>query len=79
MTTTAADANRHFSALLRLVRQGRAVTITSHGRPVARMVPIDQSDAAGDTARALLFARLERARVRKAARWTRDELYERGR
>jgi prevent-host-death family protein len=79
MTTTAADANRHFSALLRRVRLGRAVTITSHGRPVARMVPIDQTDATGDAARALLFARLKRARLHKAARWTRDELYVRGR
>lgn len=36
---TAADANRYFSKLLRDVRDGARVTITSHGRPVAEIGP----------------------------------------
>ncbi len=75
----AADANRQFSALLRAVRDGREYTVTSHGRPVARLVPVGTEGGVSDAARAALFTRLRAARVRKAGRWTRDELYERGR
>ncbi len=74
---TAADANREFSALLRRVREGQSFVVTSHGRPVARIVPFHVKDDLSATARATLFERLTSAPVRKAGRWTRDELYER--
>lgn len=35
----AATANREFSRLLREVRGGNPVVITSHGEPVAKLVP----------------------------------------
>lgn len=78
MTTvvTAAEANRMFSTLLRHVRTGASYIVTSHGKPVARLVPANAGDRLARTARDVLFARLERTRVRKAGRWTRDELYE---
>jgi prevent-host-death family protein len=72
----AADANRMFSALLRRARAGHAVVITSHGKPVARLVPVREGDAVTTAARAALFSRLRRAPARKVRRWTRDELYE---
>ena len=43
-TVSAAAANRRFSELLRRVRQGRRVIVTSHGRPVAKLVPITDAD-----------------------------------
>jgi antitoxin (DNA-binding transcriptional repressor) of toxin-antitoxin stability system len=59
------------------VREGRTYVVTSHDRPVARIVPIGREAATGAAARTALFGRLARERVVKAGRWTRDELYER--
>lgn len=75
---SAADANREFSKLLRQVREGRSFTVTSHGRPVARIVPVSTADATRQHARATLLARLERATPRTLGAFTRDELYGRG-
>jgi antitoxin (DNA-binding transcriptional repressor) of toxin-antitoxin stability system len=60
------------------VRQGQSFVVTSHGRPVARIVPATTNDAVVQSARAALFERLSAARARSIGRWTREELYERG-
>lgn len=76
MAVSASDANRRFSELLRTVKGGASVLVTSHGRPVARIVPVANEDRTMAQARSALFARLEKQRPRKAVRWTRDELYD---
>jgi prevent-host-death family protein len=45
MSTTvgAFEAKTHLSELLVRVESGEHVTITKHGRPVARLVPIDEN------------------------------------
>lgn len=73
---SAADANRKFSLILRGVREGNSYVVTSHGRPVARIVPADRHEGMVSGARAALLSRLERQPVINAGRWTRDELYE---
>jgi prevent-host-death family protein len=73
---SAADANRKFSLILRGVRDGRSYVVTSHGRPVARIVPADQHESVVSGARAALLSRLKSQPVVHAGRWTRDELYE---
>ena len=73
---SAADANRRFSELLRTVKKGRSVIVTSHGKPVAKIAPIAEDERAAAGARSVLFARLRSERVVHAGRWTRDELYE---
>jgi prevent-host-death family protein len=74
---SAADANRGFSSLLRRVRQGRSVVVTSHGKPVAKIVPIgEHDDPTAQGARATLLARLRAQAVIDVGHWTRDELYE---
>jgi prevent-host-death family protein len=73
---SAADANRRFSELLRTVKKGQSVVVTSHGKPVAKIMPVVEDDRAAEGARSALFARLRRERVVKAGRWTRDELYD---
>ena len=73
---SAADANRRFSLLLRGVREGRSYVVTSHGRPVARLIPVGKHDAVSTGARTALLTRLERQPVVHTDRWTRDELYE---
>lgn len=73
---SAADANRHFSDLLRRVREGRTIVVTSHGRPVAKIVPIDENDRVVAGAREALLERLRATPAVNIGRWTRDELYE---
>ncbi|TPK76075.1 type II toxin-antitoxin system prevent-host-death family antitoxin [Mesorhizobium sp. B2-4-18] len=73
---SAADANRRFSLLLRGVREGQSYVVTSHGRPVARIVPADHQEGVAARSRTALLSRLERQPVMNAGQWTRDELYE---
>lgn len=73
---SAADANRSFSRLLRGVRQGDSYVVTSHGKPVARIIPAGEHEGAMVAARRTLLARLEKQPIVQAKRWRRDELYE---
>jgi prevent-host-death family protein len=78
-SVSAADANREFSAVLRRVKAGNSYVVTSHGRPVARIVPVSAGERIVATAREKLFARLETTATVDVGRWTRDELYEKDR
>ena len=73
---SAADANRKFSLILRGVREGHSYVVTSHGRPVARIIPADRHETVVTGARKALLSRLEREPIVNVGRWTRDELYE---
>jgi prevent-host-death family protein len=73
---SAANANRRFSELLRTVKKGRSVVVTSHGKPVAKITPVSEDDRTAEGARSALFARLRGERVVKAGRWTREDLYD---
>jgi prevent-host-death family protein len=73
---SAAEANRSFSELLRLVKKGRSVVVTSHGKPVAKVTPVTGDARVAEGARSALFARLHSQRSVKAGRWTREELYD---
>jgi prevent-host-death family protein len=75
---SAADANRRFSELLRTVKRGRSVLVTSHGKPVARIVPVTDDDRTAEGARSALFTRLRTEPVVRVGRWKRDDLYEEG-
>lgn len=43
-TVGAFEAKTHLPRLLDRVARGESVTITRHGRPVARLVPVEDSD-----------------------------------
>jgi prevent-host-death family protein len=73
---SAAEANRKFSLILRDVRDGNSYVVTSHGRPVARIIPAGKHERLTAGARAALLSRLERQPVSHAGNWSRDELYE---
>lgn len=76
-TISAADANRQFSRILREVREGHSYLVTSHGRPVARIVPAaGRDDDITTAAQKALLTRLEGQAVVDVGRWRRDELYE---
>lgn len=76
---TAAEANRYFSKVLRDVKAGETVVVTSHGEPVARIEPVP-TDVAEKARRAeALRELLEHLRSRPAlnlGRITRDEIYD---
>jgi len=72
---SAADANRRFSELLRRVRKGKRIVVTSHGKAVARIIPMTDRDRATRGARAALFKRLRAQPVVDIGKWSRDELY----
>ena len=42
-TVGAFEAKTHLSELLARVEEGEEVTITKHGRPVARLVPVSET------------------------------------
>ncbi|HUG73647.1 MAG TPA: type II toxin-antitoxin system prevent-host-death family antitoxin [Steroidobacteraceae bacterium] len=74
---SAAEANRQFSRLLRGVREeGATYIVTSHGKAVAKIVPVDAHDEGRARARVDLLARLRRQPLTGARTWTRDGLYE---
>ena len=73
---SASDANRRFSELLRTVKKGGSVIITSHGHPVAKITPAVEDERAAAGARSALFARLRAQRAVNVGRWTREELYD---
>ncbi len=73
---SAADANRKFSLLLRGVREGRSYIVTSHGKAVARLIPVGKHEGVAASAREALISRLEKQPVLQVERWSRDELYE---
>lgn len=79
MDITAADADRDFPNLLDAVRQGQTYTVTSDGRPVARIVPVtaEQSKVEDKAALDALLAWIKSQPVRHIGSWTRDELYDR--
>jgi prevent-host-death family protein len=75
---SAAEANRKFSLILRGVRAGNSYVVTSHGRPVARIVPAGEHTATATASggRVALLARLDHQPIVDAGPWTRDALYE---
>lgn len=76
---SAADANRKFSQLLREVKEGRSFVVTSHGRPVARIAPVESKEGRIGNLQAwkALMERLRNQPVTNIGHWTREELYER--
>ncbi len=73
---SAAEANRHFSHLLREVREGRSFIVTAHGKPVAKIIPFDDDDEVRGKAKAALLARLKATPAIDVGPWKRDELYD---
>ncbi len=74
---TASEANQRFSELLRRVQQGETFTITSRGRPVARVEQAAESWEERVAKQREWLAKLESLPIRHAYGWTRDELYDR--
>ncbi|CAA6606372.1 Prevent-host-death family protein [Rhodospirillaceae bacterium LM-1] len=72
---SAAEANRHFSKLLRDVQSGETLTVTSHGRPVAVIQPMDSKSAGREAAKKRLLQHLTQQKPMGRG-FRRDELYD---
>ena len=77
-TVSAAEANRSFSKLLGSVGKGEEFVITSHGKPVARLIPVMPicEREARDKAMKAFFDELRARPARNLPRVTRDEIYD---
>ncbi|HMG48448.1 MAG TPA: type II toxin-antitoxin system prevent-host-death family antitoxin [Allosphingosinicella sp.] len=71
---SASEANQRFSEMLRQVANGESFTVTSRGRPVARVIPIEVEDQQGKIKRLLDY--VETLPIRRAGPWKREDLYD---
>jgi prevent-host-death family protein len=75
-TISASEANRRFSFILGKVVAGAEYLVTSHGKPVARIVPVNAEAEERARARKSLLKRLKNQPISgKRRTWTRDEIY----
>jgi prevent-host-death family protein len=72
---TATEANQRFSEMLRDVGDGESFTVTSRGKPVARMVPAEAFEKGDDLSELIAF--MKKQPVRISGHWKREDLYER--
>jgi prevent-host-death family protein len=70
----ASEANRQFSRILREVAEGGTFTVTSRGRPVARIVPAAAKDNEAAKERFLDYLRQQPAL--EMGPFKREELYD---
>ena len=70
---SASEANQHFSEMLRDVQRGEAFVVTSRGRPVARVSPIETAPKSAAVEGLLEF--LGQLPRRGAGDWRRSDLY----
>jgi prevent-host-death family protein len=61
-TVSAYEAKTHLPRLIRQVERGETVIITRHGKPVAKLAPVDDRRRAEV---AEIIARMKRARARR--------------
>ncbi|HWA30326.1 MAG TPA: type II toxin-antitoxin system prevent-host-death family antitoxin [Rhizomicrobium sp.] len=74
---TASEANRSFSKLLSEVDKGHEITVTNHGRVVARIVPPSTpSVAEREKARERLLEHLRSQKPLNSGPWSRAEAYD---
>ena len=70
----ATAANRSFSRILREVARGDSYTVTSHGQPIARIVPAQPKGSEAAKQRFLEYLRQQP--TMEIGPWTREELYD---
>lgn len=73
---SAATANREFSRLLKDVRAGEEILITSHGSPVAKIVPVNADERRRQIARKHLLDRLANQPALNLGSFKRDDAYD---
>jgi prevent-host-death family protein len=72
---TATEANQRFSEMLREVGKGESYTVTSRGKPVARMVPAEED--AKPKGLSTMFDEMNKLPGLVSGPWKREDLYDR--
>jgi prevent-host-death family protein len=72
-TISLSEANRRFPEFLREVSEGESFTVVSHGRAIARILPVAKVQERFAVERLLNF--LESCPIRQSGDWTRTDLY----
>ncbi len=75
-TISAAEANRHFSAMLREATRGQTILITSRGKPVATLGPASEKPQIRAAAKAALLTRLSKRKASGERNWVRADVYD---
>ncbi len=73
---TATEANQRFSEMLRDVADGESFTVTSRGKPVARITPARDSDEEIRRKQADLLEYLRAKKPFVVKPWKREDLYD---
>lgn len=73
---SASEANQRFSELLREVQAGNSYVVTSRGRPVAKMVPIDDTLGEQRAKTDELLDILRAQPFEAIGPWKREDLYD---
>jgi prevent-host-death family protein len=72
---SATEANQRFSELLRDVSEGESYTVTSRGKPVARMVPAGKKQTKAGLEE--YYAKCDARGPIVTGPWKREDLYDR--
>jgi prevent-host-death family protein len=75
----AREANRSFSKILKEAENGKTITITRNGKPVARLAPVGKrwkSEAEREKSIARMMKLMEKGLDFGGHRFTRDEMHE---
>ncbi len=73
-TISATEANQRFSEMLRSVAAGESFTVTSRGKPIARVTPIEEEDRRRKLHDLMEF--LKDRPVTWIKPWKREDLYD---
>lgn len=75
---TATEANQRFSEMLRDVQSGESFVVTSRGKPVAKLVPIDEAAMIAEQSKKIgaLLEYVETLPRMNAGPWEREDLYD---
>jgi prevent-host-death family protein len=73
---SAAEAKRKFSRLLDGVRQGDSFIVTRHGKPIAKIEPVEVPSRQESAGRKALLDRLRHQRAMDVGSSTRQENYD---
>jgi len=71
---TAFEAKNRLGRLLDRVQGGEEITITRHGNPVARLVPIITSDPSGVERALATFKRIRQTLAKQGVKVTRQQM-----
>lgn len=73
---SATEANQRFSEMLREVADGESFTVTSRGKPVARVTPVRDDEEKIIRRQAGLANYLQSRKPFQIEPWTREDLYD---